>query len=189
MNHYPKPVSGRCCTTLLFLCLYLMTASLCMADAGQEPVTREHFRELDIEIQVLKKEVLKVNRDLQVLEKELLYPHGQQLVVFVSLVNDTSFLLKDVRLHLDGQAVAVHTYTRGEEMALHEGGVHRIYAGGIREGEHTLGVVVAGTDKHGANVSRQKSTTITKAPGTRYIELRIQADPDGHKPVVSILEW
>ena len=72
---------------------------------------------------------------------------------------------------------------------MHEGGVHRIYAGGIREGEHTLAVVVAGTDTHGANVSRQKSTTITKAPGTRYIELRIQAHPDGHKPVVSILEW
>ena len=189
MSHYPKPVSGHCRTALLSLCLYLVTASFCMADAGQEPITREHFRELDIEIQALKKEVLKVNRDLQVLESELLYPHGQQLVVFVSIVNDTSFLLKDVRLQLDGQAVAAHAYTRGEETALHEGGVHRIYVGGIRDGEHTLDVEVAGADPQGADFSRQESRTITKEPGTCYIELRIQADPDGHKPAVSILEW
>ena len=166
-----------------------MTSGLCRADAGQEPITREHFRELDIEIQALKKEVLKVNRDLQVLETELLYPHGQQLVVFVSMVNDTSFLLKDVRLQLDGQAVAAHTYNRGEQTALHEGGVHRIYAGGIRDGEHTLGAVVTGTGPQGADISRQASTTITKAPGTCYIELRIQADPNGRMPAVSILEW
>jgi len=189
MNHYPKPVSGRCGTTLLSLCLYLVTASICMADNGQEPIKSEHFRELDIEIQVLKKEVLKVNRDLQVLEKELLYPHGQQLVVFVSMANDTSLLLKDVRLQLDGQVIAAHTYSRGEETALHEGGVHRVYVGGIREGKHTLEVEVAGADPQGADFSRQESRTITKEPGTCYIELRIQADPDGRMPAVSILEW
>ena len=189
MSHYPKPVSGHCRTALLSLCLYLVTASFCMADAGQEPITREHFRELDIEIQALKKEVLKVNRDLQVLESELLYPHGQQLVVFVSIVNDTSFLLKDVRLQLDGQAVAAHAYTRGEEAALHEGGAHRVYVGRISDGEHTLDVEVAGVDPQGADFIRQQSRTITKESGACYIELRIQADPDGHTPAVSILEW
>jgi hypothetical protein len=190
MNHYPKPVSGRCCcTTLLSLCLYLVTAGLCLADTGQEPIIHKGFRELDIEIQVLKKEVLKVNRDLQVLEKEVLYPHGQQLVVFVSMVNDTTFQLKDIRLQLDGQAVAAHTYSRGEETALHEGGVHRVYVGGIRDGEHTLDVEVAGADSQGADFRRQESKTITKEPGTCYIELRIQADPDGRMPDVSILKW
>jgi hypothetical protein len=189
MNHNPNHVTGRCGTALFFLCLNLMTASLSMADDGQEPITRQHFQELDIEIQVLKKEVLKVNRDLQVLEEELLYPHGQQLEVFVSMVNDTSFMLKDVRLQLDGQPVVAHTYTRGEEAALHEGGVHRLYVGGIREGQHTLKVVIAGTDPQGADFSRQESKTITKMPGTRYIELRLHADPDGRKPDVSILEW
>jgi hypothetical protein len=190
MNHYPKPVSGRCCcTTLLSLCLCLVPAGLCLADAGQEPVTRKGFRDLDIEIQALKKEVLKVNRDLQVLEEGLLYPHNQQLMVFVSIVDDASFLLKDVRLQLDGQVVAAHTYTRGEEKALHEGGVHRVYVGGIRDGEHTVLVKVAGTEPQGADFGFQESTTITKKPGTCYIELRIHAGPDGRKPAVSILEW
>jgi hypothetical protein len=160
-----------------------------MADAEQGPVNRDHFRELDIEIQVLKKEVLKVNRDLQVLEKEILYPHGQQLVVFVSMLNDTSFLLKHVRLQLDGQAVAAHTYSRGEEAALHKGGVHRVYVGRIPDGEHTLDVEVSGADPQGGDSSRQQSRTITKEPGTCYIELRIQADPDGRMPAVSILKW
>jgi hypothetical protein len=189
MSRYPKPASGHCCTSLSVLCLTLVMAVCCRAVADPEPVSGEHFRELDIEIQALKKEVLKVNRDLQELETELLYPHGQQLVVFVSMVSEAPMRLNDIRLQLDGKTVAAHAYTPGEETALHEGGVHRIYVGGIRPGEHTLEAVVAGTGPHGAEFNHRESATITKVPGTRYVELRIHADSDGRQPAVSILAW
>ncbi len=173
----------------LLLFLYLITASRCMADADQEATTPQHAQELDSEIQVLKNEVLKVNRDLQQLEEDLLYPQDQQLVVFVSIVNDGSVQLKAVRMRLDGQPVATHVYSRGEEAALHQGGVHRIYVGAIRKGEHTLGVVVDGTNTQDAEFNLHESKTITKATGIRYVELRLHTDPAGRKPAVSILEW
>jgi hypothetical protein len=173
----------------LCLLLYLMGAGRCMADAVGEAISPERSRELDSEIQVLKEEVLKINRDLQQLEQELLYPHDQQLVVFVSMVNDVPLVLKEVRLQLDGQPVAAHTYSHGEETALHAGGAHRIYVGGIRKGEHTLGVMVAGSNSQGHEFSRRESRAITPVTGVRYVELRVHSDPDGRKPAVSILEW
>ena len=174
----------------LCLLLYLMAAGRCMADADAEATSSpEHSRELDSEIQVLKKEVLKINRDLQQLEQELLYPHDQQLVVFVSMVNDVPLVLKEVRLQLDGQPVAAHAYSHSEETALHAGGVHRIYVGAIHKGEHALRVMVAGANSQGREFSRRESRTITKVSGVRYVELRLHSDPDGRKPAVSILEW
>jgi hypothetical protein len=68
-------------------------------------------RQLDTRIQQVKAEVLRLNRDLLVLEEELLFPASTQVAVFVSMDVGVLFELESVQVQLDGQVVAT-TCTR-----------------------------------------------------------------------------
>ncbi|MCZ6560924.1 MAG: AraC family transcriptional regulator, partial [Gammaproteobacteria bacterium] len=68
------------------------------ADSGE-------FRGLDEDIQDLKQEVLALNRDLFILEEELLFPANTQVAVFVSMDVGTFFSLDSVQIKLDDKEV------------------------------------------------------------------------------------
>ena len=52
-----------------------------VAQDGEESGDREEFRSLDQDVQTLKKEVLDLNRDLFLLEEELLFPANSQVAL------------------------------------------------------------------------------------------------------------
>jgi hypothetical protein len=151
--------------------------------------TRERFIELDGEIQAIKEEILEINREILLLEELSLYPHGQQLVVLVSVASNSPVNPDSISLQLDGQTVNHHIYTGSEGAALQEGGVHRLYTGRLSDGEHKLEVSVTGKQAGGRAFHQQRSVTITKTPGRKYLEL--QLGPGGNKsgPGLTIREW
>ena len=81
----------------------------------------EKFRVLDEDVQDLKKEVLDLNRDLFLLEEELLFPANSQVAFFVSLDVGEYFELDSVNLKIDGKEVANYLYTDREVGALVRG--------------------------------------------------------------------
>ncbi len=105
-----------------------------LASAEPPPDTRG----LDEEIQNLKKDVVDLNKDLFVLEEELLFPANTQVAVFVSMDVGEFFALDNVTLKIDQKEVANYLYTPREAEALLKGGVHRIYLGNLKVGEHEL---------------------------------------------------
>jgi hypothetical protein len=70
-----------------------------------------------------------------------------------------------------------------------EGGVHRLYAGRLSEGEHRLDVSVAGWQTRDKTFKQQRSVTITKMPGRKTIELHLGPGEQGSEPGVTIREW
>ncbi len=64
-----------------------------------------------------------LNRDLFILEEELLFPANTQVAVFVSLDVGEFFALDALELKLDGKQVSSYLYTEREVEALHRGGV------------------------------------------------------------------
>src|SRR5690606_8797239 len=80
-------------------------------------------------IQALKKEAIDLNRELCMLEEELLFPANTQVAVFLSLDVGELFQLESVTLRLDQQEVAHHLYEPREIAALAKGGVQRLYLG------------------------------------------------------------
>ncbi len=74
------------------------------------------------EVQTLKQQVLELNRDLFMLEEELLFPSNTQVSVFVSMDVGEFFQLDSVQVKLDGKEVADYLYTRRELDALIGGG-------------------------------------------------------------------
>jgi hypothetical protein len=184
----------QCCQSvrLLFtacIAIVFLTAAGMPLQADERPDTRERFVELDSEIQAIKVEILEINRDILLLEELSLYPHGQQLVVLVSVANGSPINPERITLQLDGQTVTQHDYSRGESGALREGGVHRLYTGRLGEGEHKLDVTLGGRQARDKAFKTQRSITITKMSGRKTVELHLGPGKQRSEPVVTIRQW
>ena len=166
-----------------------MAATVSAAQPDDSGNTRERFVKLDGEIQAIKEQILEINRDILLLEEMSLYPHGQQLVVLVSVASNSPVNPETIQLHLDGQSLGNHTYTGSETVALQEGGVHRLYTGRLSDGKHRLEISVTGKQAKDRAFSQQRSVTITKAPGRKYMELHLGPGKEAAEPVLTVREW
>jgi hypothetical protein len=154
-----------------------------LADPAAELVS------LDEDTQALKKSVLELNRDLFVLEEELLYPSNTQVAVFVSLDVGEYFALDSVELSVDGKNVSNYLYTERELKALQRGGVHQLFVGNLKVGEHELVAVFTGQGPHVRDYRRGASTVISKGIGSKYVELRITDSEKQMQPEFVVREW
>lgn len=144
---------------------------------------------LDESIQSLKQEVIALNRDLFILEEELLYPANTQLAVFVSLDVGEFFKLDSVQLKVDDKVVSNYLYTQREVDALHRGGIQRLYMGNLKAGEHELVAIYTGMGPKGRDYRRGANLVINKSLGAKFVELKIVDNPSSEQPDFSIREW
>jgi len=140
-------------------------------------------------VQTLKKQVLELNRDLFMLEEDLLFPSNTQVSVFVSLDVGDFFQLDSVQVKIDGKEVADYLYTQRELDALVRGGVQRIHVGNLRTGEHELVAFFTGKGPHGRDYKRGATTKIKKGLGPKYVELKIVDQTKNYQPEFDIKEW
>src|SRR5690606_35254019 len=112
-------------------CTVLWTGSLNAQEGENLPDTSDTGTEsaLSQEVEDLKQAALELNRDLLILEEELLFPSNTQLVVFLSLDVGEYFRLDAVKLTVDDKLVASHLYTPTQNDALSRGGIQRLYIG------------------------------------------------------------
>lgn len=153
------------------------------------PAYADTSQGLDAKVQALKKEVIDLNRDLFVLEEELLFPASTQLAVFVSLDVGKFFELDSVQLKLDDQVVANYLYTSQELAALARGGVQRLWLGNVRVGKHELVAFFTGKGTHERDYRRGATVTFEKQTGPKYIELKISDVSRKLQPEFVVKEW
>lgn len=146
-------------------------------------------RTLDEQVQDLKKLAVDLNRDLFLLEEELLFPSNTQLAVFVSMDVGEFFALDSVEIRIDDEDVTSYLYTEREVDALHRGGVQRVYVGNLRAGEHELVAVFTGGGTHDRDYRRGASLRFEKGIGPKYIELEISDRENRLQPEFVVREW
>ncbi len=147
------------------------------------------FRTLDESIQNLKTLVMDLNRDLFLLEEELLFPANTQVAIFVSMDVGEFFDLDSVQIKLNNQDVANYLYTSREVDALIRGGVQKLYLGNIRAGEHELIAIFTGHGPHQRDYRRGATIVFNKGIGPKYIELSISDREQKLQPEFVITEW
>ena len=157
--------------------------------ADQGAAQRTEFRTLDEETQDLKKQVLDLNRDLFLLEEELLFPSNTQTAVFVSMDVGEFFGLDSVELKIDNKDVANYLYTERESDALLKGGVQRLFIGNLKAGEHELVAVFTGQGPHTRDYRRAASLVFEKGIGPKYIELTVSDRETKQQPEFLVREW
>jgi hypothetical protein len=169
------------------LALLLLTA---LGQASAEPLALAgKMATLDQETQSLKQSLLELNRELFLLEEELLYPANTQVAVFVSMDIGEYFALDSVQLTLDGKDVSNYLYTEREVDALLRGGVHQLYRGNLKVGEHELVAVFTGKGPHGRDYKRGATLSFDKAIGAKFVELRISDRQQQLRPEFVVREW
>lgn len=144
---------------------------------------------VDGQVQSLKSDVLDLNRDLFVLEQELLYPANTQVAVFVSMDAGTFFALDSVQLKVDGKEVANYLYTPREVHSLVQGGVQRLYVGNLKVGKHQLVAFFTGKGPHNLDYTRGATLDFQKDIGAKYLELTITDDQRKLQPQFRIKDW
>lgn len=157
--------------------------------AANESDSRQEFRSLDENVQSLKKEVLDLNRDLFLLEEELLFPANSQVAFFISMDVGEYFALDSVNLKIDGKEVTNYLYTQREVDALIRGGVHRLHIGNLKVGDHELVAVFTGQGPHSRDYRRGATLILNKGIGAKYVELEISDRVRKQQPEFKISEW
>lgn len=168
------------------LALTLSFSTLAQDSADAE---REDFRSIDQDVQTLKKEVLDLNRDLFLLEEELLFPANSQVAFFISMDVGEYFDLDSVNIKIDGKEVANYLYTEREADALVRGGVHRVHMANLKTGNHEVVAIFVG---HGPNIRdyrRGATLNFNKGIGAKYVELEITDRVTKQQPEFIIKEW
>jgi hypothetical protein len=150
---------------------------------------KQEFRSLDEDVQALKKEVLDLNRELFVLEEELLYPASTQVAVFVSMDVGDFFALDSITLKIDNKEVANYLYTEREAEALLKGGVHRVFIGNLKVGEHELVAFFTGKGPHVRDYRRGANVKIEKGVGAKYVELKVSDRASKQQPEFLVKQW
>ncbi|HEV7984734.1 MAG TPA: hypothetical protein VGP20_01105 [Steroidobacteraceae bacterium] len=146
-------------------------------------------RSLDEQIQGLKKDVIDLNKDLFMLEEELLFPANTQVAVFVSMDVGDFFALDSITLKIDNHDVGNYLYTPREVSALLKGGVQRLYVGNLKAGEHELVAFFNGKGPHERDYRRAANVRFEKGVGAKYLELKITDHERAQQPEFEIKDW
>jgi hypothetical protein len=147
------------------------------------------FKTLDQEVQGMKKDVIDLNKDLFVLQEELLFPANTQVAVYVSMDVGAFFALDSVTLKIDNKEVKNYLYTAREAEALLKGGVQELYLGNLKVGKHELVAFFTGKGPVERDYKRGATINFEKGVGAKYLELKITDRVTKHQPEFKIKDW
>jgi len=142
-----------------------------------------------LSVEQLKKKVIELNRDLFILEEDLLFPANTQFAVFVSLDAGQFFQLDSMKLKVDGKIVAAHLYTERQIKSLERGGMQRLYIGNLKTGEHEVTAFVDGIGPDNKAYKHAATTKIMKETDIKSLEIKIKDQSSNFEPSIEIVEW
>jgi len=172
------------------LCVMLSVVFMFNATAAEPaPAPASTTGSLAQELEDIKSQVLSLNRDLFILEEDLLFPASTQVAVFVSVDVGRFFTLDSVELKMNEKNVAGFLYTQRQRKALEQGGIQRLYVGNLKIGSHQLTAIFSGVDSEGRAVKRAVTHNFDKDDETVMIELKVQDNAGSYRADVKVEEW
>lgn len=154
--------------------------------AGKE---KSSIAAISKEIQELKKEVISLNKDLRLLEENMLFPSSTRFTVFVTINSGKFFELESIKVKIDGRFVATHVYSEKQRKALLNGGVQKLYMTNLSEGTHRVTVFYTGLGFNERVYKRAANLDLEKGPGSQYLELLITDDETTQEPAFKLNQW
>ena len=140
-------------------------------------------------LEALKKDVLSVNRDLFILEEDLLFPASTQVAVYFSVDIGYFFALDNVKLKIDDKDVTHYLYTKNDLSALYRGAIQKLYLGNLSTGKHQIVAVIIGIGPHNREYRRAIAFDFEKGSEAKALEIKLRDDTSKQQPELSIVEW
>lgn len=137
------------------------------------------------DLEDLKKSLLKLKRDLVILEEDLLFPASSQVAVYLSMDVGDLFALDAVTLKLNGKNVHHHLYTEKQVDALYRGGVQKLYVGNVKQGKNRVTAFFTGRGPNGRDYRRAATIDFEKSFEPTFVELAIADSEANYQPEFS----
>jgi hypothetical protein len=153
------------------------------ATASSTPITLDDTQNLSAQIETLKQAMVNLNRDLFILEEDLLFPSSTQMAVYLAMDVGEYFALDAVEIRLDGEVQTYYLYTDRQVNALYRGGVQRLYVGNVSQGKHTLSAYFVGVGPQNREYKRAVSIEFEKDEDPVAIELNVIDSTNKQQPV------
>ena len=190
MNIYSSSVLTRVNKSLvLSINILLLSLVISVNSFAGEPESSTTNGTLSTELEDIKKQVLKLNRDLFILEEDLLFPASTQVAVFVSVDVGRFFKVDSVELKINDKNVAGFLYTERQRKALEKGGIQQVYLGNLKEGKHQLTAIFTGFDGEGRSTKRAVTHQFEKDDDVVMIELKVEDNESSYRANVRVEEW
>ncbi len=144
---------------------------------------------LSDQIEMLKEEVINLNRDLFILEEDLLFPSSTQFNIYLSTDAPKYFNLDAVKIKINNVIVSTHIYTENQKSALSKGGIQKLHTGNIKSGEHELVAIFQGQGPESREYKRAIKHDFTKSTDPVHLEIKIEDDEKQQQPRFSVTPW
>jgi hypothetical protein len=138
---------------------------------------------LAAQIETLKQAMINLNRDLFILEEDLLFPSSTQVAVYLSMDVGEYFALDAVEIRLDSEVKTYYLYTARQVNALYRGGVQRLYVGNVNQGKHQLTAYFVGIGPKKREYKRAVSIDFEKGEDPVAIELSVVDSTTKQQPL------
>lgn len=135
------------------------------------------------QIETLKQAMVNLNRDLFILEEDLLFPSSTQVAVYLSMDVGEYFGLDAVEIRVNGEVKTYYLYTERQVNALYRGGVQRLYVGNVNQGEHELTAYFVGIGPEKREYKRAVSIKFTKDEDPVALELSVIDSTSKQQPL------
>lgn len=145
--------------------------------------------ELAQQLEQLKSQVLQLNRELFILEEDLLFPASTQVAFFVSVDTGKFFAIDSVEVKINDEDVAGFLYTERQRKALEQGGIQKLYLGNLKMGQYHLTAIFTGIDAEGRMVKRAAEFQFDKDDEALMIELKVVDNTASYRSQIVIEEW
>jgi hypothetical protein len=169
-------------------CWFCMTSFSCVFSGKAVAQDAAQNQSVAQQLQQLKKDVISLNRDLFVLEEDLLFPSSTQVIVYLSMDVGTYFDLDSVELKIDGETVTHYLYTDKQTNALYRGGVQRLHVDNVSQGDHQISAFFTGTGPQNRPYKRATSFSFNKDGDAKALELSIVDSSTKQQPEFTVVE-
>jgi hypothetical protein len=176
-------------TTLLFVLSFNSYSFAEKPLSAETNSSVEPNSDLAQQLEQLKSQVLQLNRELFILEEDLLFPASTQIALFVSVDTGKFFTIDSVEVKINDKDVAGFLYTERQRKALEQGGIQKLYLGNLKIGQHQLTAIFTGVDPEGRMIKRAAEYQIEKDDETLMIELKLVDDTKTYRSQVVVEEW
>lgn len=156
---------------------------------AEEKKPVESSSELAQQLEQLKSQVLQLNRELFILEEDLLFPASTQVALFVSVDTGQFFAIDSVEVKINDKDVAGFLYTKRQREALEQGGIQKLYLGNLKIGQYQLTAIFTGVDPEGRMVKRAAEYQFEKDDEALMIELKVVDNTKTYRSQVVVEEW
>jgi hypothetical protein len=144
---------------------------------------------LEQEVHDLKSDIIELNKELALLEQDILTPVSSQTALFLSIDKGSFFKLDGLKVEINGEVVEHHLYTKQEIDALTKGAIQRVYTANLAPGEHELVVILSGYSIDGRDVKKAANYKFYKPSSKKYIQLAIIDNLEKQKVDFEFSEW